>query len=150
MGWQVPEFERHARGRSWYLLMGLIALLLVGYAMATANFLFAIIVILFAVVVVLHGRLEPPAVEVALHEFGIALNHRFYGWSDVVAFWIAYEPPAVKKLYLDFSGFRPRLTVSLAEADPVRVREILGKYCKEDLKKEGEPASELLARILKL
>ena len=37
MGWKVAEYEKHARTRGWYLMSGIIALLLLKLAYESAN-----------------------------------------------------------------------------------------------------------------
>ena len=48
--WSVKEYEQYVRDRRWYLVAGGIAAILLIYAVLSANYLFALIVILFAIV----------------------------------------------------------------------------------------------------
>ena len=51
--WEIPEYTKHKRSSSWYLIMFIIALALIIYSIFTANFLFALIIILGVFIVFL-------------------------------------------------------------------------------------------------
>jgi len=44
----------------------------------------------------------------------------------------------------------PRLTIGLDATNPVEVRSTLLEYIKEDLTRDGEPLSDIIARIFKI
>lgn len=149
--WEIPETAQYQRGRAWYVVMGLIALALIAYALLTANFLFALLILLLAAVIFMSHSRAPLTVKVAITEEGIWLNKKFYRYPDLRAFWIVEEPPLVKSLYLDFqSSVRPSLSVYLDTQEPAIIRETLSKFIAEDGAKKEEPFSDLIWRMLKL
>lgn len=149
-GWDVPEYHEYERGLGWYIgLIGLGIVLLI-YALRSNNFLFAFIVIMFAIIFLIHSGRRPMILKFAITEDGIALGKKMYRWKDLKRFYIIYEPPEVKNLYLEFSGVRPRLPIPLYDQDPVKIREFLLKFLYEDLSKTEEPISDWLGRFLKI
>ena len=149
--WDVREYERHERGRRWYVVMGIIAVLMIGYAVVSANYLFVLIVVLFGIVLYLHDVQEPIAVPFAITDTGIILGRKYYRYSELVGFWILYKPPEVKNLYFTLNNLiRHRLQVPLLEYDPRPIRDFLNQYMTEDLDQEDEPLSDRLGRLLKL
>ena len=149
--WSFPETVRHARGQAWFITMGIVAALLVIYAIVTMNFLFALIIVLAAAITMLHHYREPIVVACTLYELGVEVGHKFWSYKDLKKFWIIYEPPHVKKLYFIWqTAMKPILSVPLGDQNPLKVRELLGRYLEEDLEKEREPLTEGIARVLKL
>ena len=149
--WIIPEYATHERGQLWYAVAGGAAALFISYALWTANFLFAIIVLLAAIIILVRHAERPPQLAVILYQDGMAVGQAFYSYQVLKSFWIIYEPPAVKTLYFDFqNAWRPRLPIPLQDENPLAVREVLLQYLPEDLSKEGEPTSDALSRWLRL
>ena|SRR3989338_108954 len=144
--WTIQEYERHERGTFWYVFMISIGLALVLYALATQNFLFALIIILFAIILFLQSHQEPLQVQFQITELGVIISRRFYTWSEFNNYYIIYEPPHVKTLFLDtVSTLRPALRVPLLDMNPNEIRHTLSQYLSEDVEKE-EPLSDRMAR----
>lgn len=149
--WFIPEYTQHERGQLWYVVLGIISALFIIYAIWTANFLFAIIVLLAIIILLVRHANQPMSLVVSIHEDGLVVGESFFPYQDLKSFWIIFEPPHVKTLYFDFQNhWRPRLPVPLQDENPLAIREILLQYLGEDLSREGEPTSDALSRILKL
>jgi len=150
--WDFPEFQKHKRTTAWYVVMALLIGALVIFAVATQNYLFLVIVILFVVIYVMRSRREPALLNIKITEDGLGIAQQtFYEWRDIKSFWIVYEPPSVKNLYVDFkASLRASITVALENQNPLKIRKILAEYIPEDLEKENETFSDGLSRMLKL
>lgn len=149
--WQIPEYHQYERGRTWYIVMGLITMALITYALFTANFLFALLILLFAAIVFMSHIRPPLMLDFLITDKGVVINNKFYPHADLKSFWLIYEPPAVKNLYLEFqSRVRPPLSVHLDTQEPAIIRETLSKFIVEDGAKKEEPFSDLIWRMLKL
>ena len=57
--WEAPAHVHYDRGPRWYVGMVVVALFLVAYAIWTANFLFAFLILLIAIILLLAGHEEP-------------------------------------------------------------------------------------------
>lgn len=150
LAWDISEYHAHHRGLLWYLGASAGGVLFLIYAVYTRNFLFAFILIMVGVIIATHSLRPPAQYRFAITGTGLTLNDRRYGWKDIQSFWIAYEPPEIKTLYLEFNGFKPRLPVPLEDADPNAVRKKLREFLAEDTSKTEEPLSDWLARVLKI
>ena len=100
----------------------------------------------------MRSRRNPALLRITITEDGIEIGDKnFYKWQDIDKFWIVYEPPAVKNLYLDFkAGLRPSITIFLENQNPLIVRKILLQYINEDTERENETFSDGFSRMLKL
>lgn len=149
--WTFPEFEMHARQRGWYIIMFLLAGGFFIYSIWIANYLFIVIILIVFLIYALDHMRQPLDILFQINEDGIIVGKRFYRWKDLDDFWIAYDPPEVKRLY--FSARRKvfsTISIPLEEFNPVAVRRVLLSYLKENLEKEEEPPSETVARAWKL
>ncbi len=149
--WEFSDRPYYQRGRLWYSVMLVIGTLLLLYALISANFLFALIVVMFSVVIYVSTIFEPASVRFTVTEDGIEMGDSFVPYREVEKFWFYYDPPAVKNLYLEFKNtFRPRMRIELGEQNPNRVRETLAQFVREDLDQIDEPLSDMFSRIFKL
>ena len=149
--WKIKEYEQYERGKTWYLVMVAVALLLMVFGVWTANYLFVLVVALFAIIMYLHGMQEPIELFFAITETGIVLGNKYYRYSELANFWVIYNPPEVKTLYFSLNKMvKHRLQVSLDNYDPRPIRDYLGQYLEEDLEQEEEPLSDRFARLFRL
>jgi len=150
IAWEINDHLRNIRGFWWYVIAVIAVLALLIFAIRERNFLFAFIIIMFVIIFATHSIRPPVNYRFSIHETGIYSGSRFYPWKDVEEFWIAYEPPAVKTLYLEFGGLRPRMGIHLEDVDPNEARNALTQFIPENSSKTEEPVSDWITRVLKI
>jgi hypothetical protein len=149
--WTIPEYIKYRRTLTWWIVAGGIGIALLIHALVTSNFLFVIILLLIGLIVFVHERRHPDDIEFMILEGGIAFGDRFYAYKELKSFWIIYEPPATKLLYLETDHvFRKELPIHLEEQNPLLVRKVLLNFLDEDLDREEESTEERLARLFRL
>lgn len=149
--WTIQEYDQHDRGLLWYSLAGGVGVIMILYGIFSGNFLFSLIIILAAVIIFLQSHQEPPQVPFRITETGVVINDRMYLYSEFENFYIIYQPPEVKTLFLDTkSAFRPTLRIPLLDMNPVEIRHTLREFLPEDTEKEEEPVTDTIARRWKL
>jgi len=149
--WETPEFIPNYRGRTWYIVAGLIMGGLIAYAIFTGSITMAIVFAMIAVLFLLTKNKEPKIVKVTITDMGIRYKGRFYPYHHINAFWMVYHPPYVRVLYLRLSNGRSykHLKIELDAQKPQEVRTLLLKEIPE-IEGAQELTSDLLARILRL
>lgn len=151
LSWEVDEYPNHDRSRTWYVLGAIISVALIVYAIATANFLFAVIILMCGIVTLISTFQPPEKINVAITSIGILVGEAFYLYKDLKDFSVAYDPPAVKLLYIDFQKpWQPLVSVPLEETDPNQVREYLLPFCVENLERTEETLTDAVRRVYKL
>jgi hypothetical protein len=121
------------------------------YAVVSANFLFALIIIMFSLVTYLSSVSEPKQIRFAITDSGIVLGRSFYMYKDISRYWFIYEPPEVRSLYFEFkNSLRPRVTIDLGDTNPNQVRQVLGNFVREDFNEDDEPFADFVGRVLKI
>ena len=151
MSWQYPEYPVYERSPNWVFTMGFAGVCIVIYSLVTGNFLFALIIILTGLVVYYQARQDPQDFEMKVFEHGLDVGGNFHPYKELNKFWIIYQPPHVKRLYLEFqSTWRSHLSIPLLDQDPVKLRRLLLKYLNEDLDRDTESFSDQFSRFLKI
>ncbi|MBI4599252.1 hypothetical protein HY734_03610 [Candidatus Uhrbacteria bacterium] len=151
LSWEVDEYPRHERSRTWYIAGAVVGVLLIVYAIATANFLFAVIILMVGIITLLSTFQDPEKVDVVLTTTGVVIGNSFHDYQEMKDFSIAYSPPDVKLLYLDFQKlWHPMVSIPLEDTDPNEVRGILLQYCPENLNRTDETLTDMIRRLYKL
>ncbi len=152
IGWQVPEYDKHEKGRGWYIFYSIVAFLLILYSFLSGNFLFAVIIIIAAIVIVLRDGQESNLIKISLTEEGVIVGKKFHDYDEFKNFSIVYKPKLeVKNLYFEFNNsLKLRLSIPLEKMNPLLIRKNLLKYLPEDLDRTDRPLSEELGKLFKL
>ncbi|MFA5127852.1 MAG: hypothetical protein WC457_02500 [Patescibacteria group bacterium] len=149
--WKINEYEKFDRSRRWYIIVGILAAVLIAYAVYSANYLFALIIVLFGIIIFLQEMNEPTELDFAICDTGIVIGSKFYSYSELEKYWIVYNPPGIKTVYFEPKNvFKHRLSAPLDDIDPVEMRAHLNQYLFEDLDQEDEPLSDRLGRLFKM
>jgi len=149
--WEMDEYPRQTRSQRWYVIMALIAVVLIAYSIATANFLFAVIVLMAGIITLISDFKHPDRVTVAVTSTGIVVGETYYDFRAINDFALVYEPPEVKILYVTFrQAWNPMLAIPLEDTDPNVVRKELLPFCLENLDRTSETLTEVLRRVYKL
>ena len=151
VSWVVDESRRYEKGLGWYIGAIAIGGGLLLYAVISANFLFALIILMVALVIYMTSLRGPEKTSVSITEDGVEIGETMYRYRDMSRFWFIYEPPEVKSLYLDFKAtLKPRIVIPLEDQDPNVIREVMSRYLHEDITEDEEPFADFLGRVLKL
>ena len=124
---------------------------LIIYAIATANFLFAVIILMAGLITLFSTFQSPDRIEVILTTTGVVVGDAFYEFKSMKNFSIIYEPPHSKYLFLDFqSAVKGSLSVPIENANPLQIREVLLQYVAEDLERDGEAFHNTLEKMMRM
>lgn len=149
--WEIDEYPRYQRSRTWYIVAVLAGVALIVYAIANANFLFAVIILMVGVIMLISTFKEPDRVPVMITTTGVLIDDMYYDFDAIKDFAIVYDPPVTKILYVDFqSKWHPMLSIPLEEMDPNQVRSALLPFCTENLSRTEERLTDVARRMYKL
>ena len=151
LAWEVDEYPRHERSRSWYILASVVGVALIIYSVATANFLFAVIILMLGIITLVSTFRDPERIEIVVTTTGVIVGNTFYEYKTVKDFSLVYRPPETKILYMALDSLlHPILSVPLENTDPNAVRECLLPYCLENLSRTEEGLTDTFRRLYKL
>jgi hypothetical protein len=102
---------------------------------------------LFAIILFLQAHQDPKQISFKITELGVVVGNRFYSFSELDSFFIIYNPPDVKTLFLETKEvLKPMIRVPLLDMNPVDVKNVLRAYLPENFERENEPLSDRAAR----
>lgn len=146
--WEYPVTERSSR---WYVIATTSGLACLLYAIFTANYIFAVIVVMFAVIIMMRDIKKPDRTHSYITTEGIVFSDKLYTYKEIRDFSITYDLPNIKNLYITFnSTFQPMLSIPIEEANPNLVRAALLPFVYENLGRDGETLTDTLRRVYKL
>jgi len=149
--WTFPEYIQRKRGKTWYIVVGVLVGLALVYAIWTMNILFAVILVLGVFIIVFQTYQPARQVPVIIGEDGVILDKTYYPYKVLKSFWIIYEPPEVKYLYLNFkTSVRNNMPIPLSDVNPIKVREMLLNYISENYEKDVEDFNETFSRMINI
>lgn len=150
LSFQAPEYIQHQKSALWFVVAALIGAALVFYGLATDGWTFSVAILVFAATYYLFHKEKPPVVTVKISKMGIKVGRHIFPYTSIKNFWIVYDPPLVKKLYLRMRArVQPDVYVSLEDVDPAELRHALSGHIKE-AHGRTEPFADVLARLFKL
>lgn len=148
--WKAPDFIPHQKSTRWFVIAGVIVLMLIAYAIYTNSATMAIVFVVLAGVYYLTHSQDPKIIDIKITELGIFVDTIFYPYNMINSFWIVYHPPYIHSLYLKLSNKTlSKIVIQLDSQNPVEVRKALSKEIPE-VEGEGESASDFLVRLLRL
>ena len=152
MMWTMDEFHRHERGTGWYVIFLVLGVGLIIWALLTSNYIFAILLVLIGTYMILEHFRDPGDVPVMILTTGIVVGNHYHPWDEIKDFSIVYEPPAIRKMYLDFVPVK-HLPVGLdfpEDMNPNELRETILEFADEDLDRKEESVIDFIRRTYKI
>lgn len=150
LAWKAPEFGHHPKSKQWFLIAGVLMILLIAYAILTNSATMAIVFIVLGGVYYLTHRQRPQIIDVQITELGIYAGRTFYPYNTINAFWIVYHPPFVSTLNLQLSSkTNQRVVIQLNQQNPIEVRKLLANEIPE-IEGEQESLTDIATRLLRL
>lgn len=150
ISWTAPEHIKHNRGKLWKVIVAALLIAAIVTGVAHQAWTFSLAIVAFAVAYYLINKEPTKNVEVSISDIGIKVGKRKYPFTRIKSFWLIYEPPYTKALYVKVDGeWVVDIQIQLNKQDPSEVREFLIEKVPE---REGHNQSltELFARILKI
>ena len=148
--WQAEEHEHHEKTTLWYIVFAVIAIGLLVFSFFTGSILTIITFVLIVVMGFVFAHRKPRMVTHQLTTSGVMLGEALIPYKNIKSFWIIYEPPQVKTLYLETNSYLNHHTaIQLGDQDPVAVKLYLKKYLLEQINKE-ESFVDIISRRLKI
>ncbi len=151
MGWKIPEFTKHKRGRWWYIIATIIVLAILIYAVWTKDYLIALLTILLILVMFINEIREPGEVFFGLTHEGVVIENNLVRFQDVEKFWFIKAGKENIILYIDFKNLmRPRIAIPTDVEHVEQVFEIMSDHVEFDEQAVHLPATDRMNKWMKM
>ena len=148
MSWEAEEFERYEKNKDWYWSVGIVSIGFFILALILENWLFAILVVLGGFTIAMYGSKNPKIIQFSITSRGIKADQVLYPFESLKYFWINYDPPHIRELYVvSKKVIQTQINIPLGAADPNEVREHLVKFLEE--KEIEESLFDTIARFFR-
>ncbi len=146
--WAAYEYIYREHSPAWFLKTGGVAVLFIIFGIVTKSYFFITLVALAFLVMVLYAKRRPQKINFAIVKEGVGVGGKFYDFSGLKSFWI-FEKEGERELSLETDkAFAHFVRLPLGDADPAKIRKILGNFLPEEEHKKS--VSEEVAKILGL
>lgn len=130
--WQGHERTWLAHGSSWYMAGGVIAIILLVYALLTQAWTMAILVSLMAGVVYLYSQEQAPIVDVVISNHGIYVGEDFYPFEIVKSFWFSFDKHDAFLMLSLVNSAKSRVSISITPDERAVIQTVLADYLVAD------------------
>lgn len=147
LSWEAPEFEFSMAKSLRLMLFGMLLLAFTVAAAVFKNFPLAALLAIAGGLSIAYAVKAPRTLKLAVTSKGVKAERKLYLFEDLKSFWIFYDPPLTKELSLHSQrALMPMLRLPLGDLDPLRLREILLRFLKEE--KHEESLSDVISKVI--
>jgi hypothetical protein len=149
--WIAPEYLQHPKTVRWWVIAAAVLFLSIIAEALTGNWTMLLATVVFAgVYYYVHNFRPPRHTKINISELGVKIGHRKIPYGDIECFWIIYNPPFTKRLFLRVKNqLISDLVLELENQDPLAVKIYLEKHLSE-VTGMREGFTDLLLKLLKL
>ena len=131
IAWQAPEFKHYQKNIAWYITLGAVAALIIGYMLIQRDLFGAVTIFLLVVFIVFFSLQRPNEVTVGLTNKGIHVGELHLPYKTIKHFWVVNNNRH-KTLNMETTAYLNRIIiVELEDQDPDMVREFLMRVVPE-------------------
>jgi len=136
--WRAPEFDKTEKNKSWFVVPGIIAIILGIVALLIDNILLLVLVLLGFFNFYIYAKKEPKIVKFKINERGLEIDEKLHDFDSLRSFWVFYDPPAEKEIsFRSKKTFFPYIRIQLDEQNPNEIRKYLLRFLPEKRHKES-------------
>ena len=151
ISWIAPEYLQHPKSAKWWVIAGIVWVIAIILEAISGNWTMLAATALFGLVYwYIHEHHPPKHTKINLSELGVKIGHRAIPYADIESFWIIFEPPYTRRLYLEVKeSFLPDLIIELEDQDPQQIVAFLEQRLPERLGVK-ENFADIIMRAFKL
>lgn len=150
LAWVAQEYPYHEKSLLWFIIAGVILLSLIVYGLLTDGWTFSMALIVAAGAYYVSHRNPPEIVPISVTNKGIKVGKHTFAYPSIQCFWIVYDPPHTRRLYIRLHArLSVNIAIELEDVDVTDLRKQLRKHVSEHAV-SAEPFTDTLIRLLRL
>ena len=136
--YQSPEFDKYEKTPTWYILAGIIGIILLSYAIIEQSPMMFVVILLTLVVTLLISNKDPQIITIDITTSGITLDKkRIFQYQDIESFGV-FKRGEIQFISLYMAeGLLSHTRIPVGKEDPEEIAEILSQYIPREDGKES-------------
>lgn len=130
ISWSAPSTKK-SRSIDWYWTAGAIAVVLIGYALWTSNWLFALLILIAAATITLNHHKAPTSYTVEIRENGLVVNEGFLPYNRCASFAVRMSEHKSSLVLYPKTILSGHITIPLGGMSPDTIHTALVEYLPE-------------------
>lgn len=115
ISWSASEYIEHEKNTSWYLMLGLVALLLAAVVfLITKDKISSGVVIFGALALAIYGARPPQQITFQLSDRGLTISNKYFPYEVFKSFAVVPEGGITSVVFVHHKRFAPLTTIYLA------------------------------------
>lgn len=129
LSWRAAEYHFVEKDIIWHGVIGLIALLLIIFALVQNNFFFAFFILVATIILFAFGKRRPPIADFEISEEGIAINNSIhYDYEQLISFAIVNRPGRLDEILIKKkAALNPFVSLPIDATTAAKAEKILEK-----------------------
>ncbi len=128
MEWVAPARPFRAKDKSYYIVVGIIVVLLSLIAVLASEFLMIGVFLAIAFVVYVLAYVPPNDVKYKISTQGITIGEHFYFWHELDSFWFKERDGHQVVFIQTYFMFPAQLMLVLKEVEPEEVKKLIARF----------------------
>ena len=147
--WKAPAKVGYKRSEKWYLVAGVLCVLMIAYGILTGAWSMSLCIALIAGLSFLVRNESPQIHTIRIHDIGIEFDSKLSVWSDWKHFWIL-RGDGYHELHIESKkSMEPDLVIQTGTMDPYVVRDQLSQFIVQ-IDHQKEKILDAIIRFCKL
>lgn len=147
VSWTASEYISHAKGTSWFMLLGIGLFVMVAVVYLLTRDIFASIGVGVAGVTFAAFSVRPPRVlTYAINENGIQIGSRFYSYHELKSFSVMRDGPLPSILLMPLKRFLPPITIFFEPQTEEEIVHALSAYLPHEAN-QPDAVDKLMSRL---
>lgn len=126
--WTASEYIHHAKSPTWYVVFGIVMLIIIGIAIKVGAWTFVLLAVVMTIALAAVATRKPKEMHYELSDVGLRINQNFYPISDFRAFGVANDGALYYITLIPTKRFMPAVTIYFEEKDGEQIVDILGAF----------------------
>ena len=147
ISWTAQEFIKKEKGKTWFIILGIIALAFFVTGILMKNYIFAIIIVLSFFLIFIQALRHPQKIKTEIFEDRVVIDDHFkLVFKEIKSFWIFEENDFNTLCFETNKLTHPKIYLPLGQQTPDNIRQVLTKFIKE-IKQEESIVDVISRRI---
>lgn len=115
VSWSAYEYIHHEKGTLWFVIFGIIAVVVLGAAIYFQQWIFAVLIAVIVAVIIVSSRRPPRELTYELNSDGLSIDGIMHPFEDFKAFGVVRDGEEYSVMLIPTQRFQPAITVYFPE-----------------------------------